>query len=152
MSATSFRGDLAFLSNFYPAPITGKDGLVYPTVEHAFQACKTTDPAWKERIRTAVTPGSAKRLGRRAPIRADWAQIRLGLMRRIVAQKFRQHPLLADRLVRCPLSPIVEHNYWHDNFWGDCGCPKCPAPGENHLGRILTELRREFGSDGSPVW
>jgi len=27
---------------------------------------------------------------------------------------------------------ILEHNYWHDNFWGDCHCKSC-----NH---ILAEL------------
>lgn len=35
----SFTGKYAFLSNFYPSPIT-IDNIQYPTVEHAFQAQK----------------------------------------------------------------------------------------------------------------
>jgi len=33
----------------------------------------------------------------------------------------------------------VERNYWRDTFWGFCGCR-----GENHLGRILMDLRAEL--------
>lgn len=44
----SFTGKYAFLSNFYPSPIT-IDNIQYPTVEHAFQAQKTLDI--KERIK-----------------------------------------------------------------------------------------------------
>lgn len=34
-----FAGIYEFLSNFYPAPVT-LDGVVYPTVENAFQGSK----------------------------------------------------------------------------------------------------------------
>ena len=37
----SFVGPCRFLSNFYPSEIT-YEGITYPTVEHAFQASKTT--------------------------------------------------------------------------------------------------------------
>ena len=39
-----FDGKYAFLSNFYPSPITF-DGITFPTVENWFQAWKTEDPA-----------------------------------------------------------------------------------------------------------
>ena len=39
MKIDCFAGKYAFLSNFYPSPIAPfNDGIVYPTVEHAFQA------------------------------------------------------------------------------------------------------------------
>ena len=47
---TSFAGEYSFLSNFYPCAIT-LDGDDYPTVEHAFQAAKTDDPAQRRSIR-----------------------------------------------------------------------------------------------------
>ena len=37
-----FDGKFRFLSNFYPSPIF-YDGILYPTVEHAFQAAKTVN-------------------------------------------------------------------------------------------------------------
>lgn len=37
----SFHGEYAFLSNYYDSPIF-YDGILYPSVEHAFQAAKTT--------------------------------------------------------------------------------------------------------------
>lgn len=43
-----FAGIYEFLSNFYPAPVT-LDGVVYPTVENAFQAAKTGDILLKDR-------------------------------------------------------------------------------------------------------
>jgi predicted NAD-dependent protein-ADP-ribosyltransferase YbiA (DUF1768 family) len=36
---------------------------------------------------------------------------------------------------------LVEGNTWHDPFWGDCHCGRCPADGENMLGGVLMELR-----------
>ena len=37
-----FKGEYAFLSNFYPSTFI-LDGKIYPTVEHYFQAQKTTN-------------------------------------------------------------------------------------------------------------
>jgi len=39
---------------------------------------------------------------------------------------------------------LVEGNVWHDNFWGNCTCSKCPEPGENHLGKLLMKIRSEL--------
>lgn len=48
----TFNGDYRFLSNFYPAEVLF-EGITWPSVEHAFQAAKTDDPAEKARILTA---------------------------------------------------------------------------------------------------
>lgn len=38
---------------------------------------------------------------------------------------------------------LIEDNHWHDNFWGDCHCPKCEhIKGVNMLGQ-LTMAKRE---------
>ena len=60
-----FDGEFAFLSNFYPSDIKGFDkaNILYPTVEHAFQAMKTVDVNERIKIAAADTPGKAKRLG-----------------------------------------------------------------------------------------
>jgi predicted NAD-dependent protein-ADP-ribosyltransferase YbiA (DUF1768 family) len=35
--------------------------------------------------------------------------------------------------------PIVENNTWNDTYWGVCN-----NVGENHLGKLLTEIKEEL--------
>src|SRR5687768_11883406 len=44
------------LSNFYPSPFYDEAGVLWPTVEHYFQAAKTSDPGQRELIRACATP------------------------------------------------------------------------------------------------
>src|SRR5580704_7181984 len=55
------REMFGFLSHFHPSPIQ-LDGEVWPTVEHYYQAQKSSDPAYRQAIRDALHPGMAKRL------------------------------------------------------------------------------------------
>lgn len=144
-SAPGFRGDLDFLSNFYPSPLLGLDGKTYPTAEHAYQAMKTADPAWRENIRLAPTPALAKRLGRKAPLRPEWSQPHYAsaVMYRVLVQKFSQHPDLARRLYAVQ-GPIVERNTWHDTTWGVCVCERHQSQGANQLGRHLEAIRKNL--------
>src|SRR5574341_75890 len=82
-----FTGQHAFLSNFYPSWIE-LDGEQYPTVEHAFQAAKTLDKAERKLIREAAAPAQARRLGRKVHLRSDWEQVKFGVKRSLVQQKF----------------------------------------------------------------
>jgi predicted NAD-dependent protein-ADP-ribosyltransferase YbiA (DUF1768 family) len=59
---TGFKGEYAFLSNFYAHQIT-IDAIAYPTAEHAFQAAKTHDRDVKQAIAAKDTPAKAKRAG-----------------------------------------------------------------------------------------
>lgn len=140
MAITQFDGPHAFLSNFYPSPVR-LDGLEYPTVEHAFQAAKTHDPEARRRIRTAPTPGQAKRLGRQVQLRADWEQVKVGIMRSLLVQKFAEPELKA--LLRATGSePLIEGNTWNDRIWG-CTWDGKTWIGQNHLGKLLMSLRAE---------
>jgi len=137
---TSFTGDYRFLSNFWRVPIT-YDGNTYPTVEHAYQAAKIDPRCARYKtvccdIRNAPTPGEAKRMGRRVQMRTDWHNMKLVIMRELVAQKFTKFPLLITKLVTTAPATIVEGNSWNDRYWG-----VCDGYGENHLGRILMEIR-----------
>jgi N-glycosidase YbiA len=131
---TAFRGDRAFLSNFHPAPVE-LDGVMYPTVEHAYMAAKTLNPAERAQVLMCPTPGQAKRLGRTLTLRNDWTHIRIDVMRDLIAKKF-QHPALAAQLRATGDEPLVEVNNWGDRFWG-----VCDGTGENWLGRLLMEVR-----------
>lgn len=135
MSITCFDGEFAFLSNFSPSPVF-LDGVAFPTVEHAFQAAKTLDPAERDLVLAAVTPGRAKRVGRRVTLRPDWEEVRLLVMGDLLQQKFAFGTALARSLLATGDTLLIEGNAWHDTFWG-----VCDGVGKNHLGRLLMAIR-----------
>lgn len=135
---TEFQGEYRFLSNFWPAR-TFYDGLEYPTAEHAYQAAKTNNVAAAIRIQQARTPSQAKHLGRTVPIRPDWMTVRIRVMQQIVRAKFIGNPDLLDCLLATGTQELREGNRWGDTFWGICN-----GHGQNHLGKILMELRKEM--------
>jgi len=131
-----FFGDYIFLSNFYLHPVHYA-GETYPSVEHAFQAAKTLNLAWRERIRRAPMPKDAKRLGHRVPLRPDWEQHKVAAMSTLVQAKFAD-PLLVAKLQSTGDALLVEGNTWGDRFWG---VDRRTGLGLNHLGRILMAVR-----------
>ena len=142
MKNKMFSDDLAFLSNFYilPKPIL-MYGKPYPTVEHAYQAAKAISKTDREIIRKAKTAGYAKKLGRKVKCRPDFEQRKIDIMLELVKRKF-QIPELKDKLISTKDLYLVETNYWHDNFWGDCYCDECSVIlGQNHLGNLLMQIR-----------
>lgn len=126
-----------FLSNFYPCTIY-VDKKPFPSVEHAYQAYKTLDESTRETIRKARSPHEAKKLGRCVQLRADWAEVRVQLMRSFLTQKF-ENPFLQHLLIETGEAQLVHKNSWNDKFWG-----VCRGSGENWLGRLIMELRREL--------
>lgn len=134
----SFWGEHGFLSNFSPHAVV-YEGDIYPTAEHAFQAAKTLDPAQRAQIRSAGSPGAAKGLGRRVALRPFWNEVRVEIMRQILASKFAPGSAVAGLLLETGNEELIEGNTWGDTFWGVCG-----GEGENHLGRLLMELREEL--------
>jgi ribA/ribD-fused uncharacterized protein len=138
---SSFHGEFAFLSNFYPSPINN-DGITFPTVEHAFQAAKTNDPLTKRKIAAKDTPGKAKRAGGKRGIipdfDPDWENHKIGVMRTLLRQKF-QDPQLREMLLQTGCRPLIEGNAWNDTFWGECR-----GKGANNLGKLLEQLRNEL--------
>jgi ribA/ribD-fused uncharacterized protein len=136
----NFDGEFAFLSNFYPSPVA-YEGAQYPTIEHAFQAAKTLDQTERERVRLAATPGNAKRIGRRVHLREDWEEIKVDVMRSLLAAKFSDERL-KQNLLATRDATLVEGNTWHDNYWGDCRCDRCgKRNGANMLGNLLMQVR-----------
>jgi len=118
------------------------DGVTYPTVEHAFQAAKTFDPAERELIRDANTPQTAKRLGRGVALRADWEPVKYGLMRELLRQKF-AIPELRQALLATGEAELIEGNNWNDRTWGQV-LVQGQWVGKNWLGELLMEVRQEI--------
>lgn len=133
----SFQGEHRFLSNFWPIDPATLHG--YPTVEHFYQAMKSNDPATREMVKKASTPGQAKRAGRKVKIHPRFEALKLQIMEYAVDRKFRFNPDLRDRLIATGDSEIIEGNHWGDTFWGVCN-----GTGQNHLGRILMKVRHRL--------
>lgn len=132
-----FDKEYAFLSNFYPSPIT--DGnLIFPTVEHYFQAAKTTNMEEYEAIAAAGTPGQAKRLGRKVTLRPDWEEVKDQVMLEALRKKF-SIPTLREQLLATENKYLIEGNTWGDKYWG-----VCEGEGLNHLGTLLMRVREEL--------
>lgn len=138
---SSFKGDYQFLSNFWSVQVM-LDGIWYASVEHAYQAAKTSNPeARKLFTEPDCSFGDAKRMGQNLSIRPDWDDVKLFIMENLVRQKFAD-PIMGFHLIQTAQAELIEGNWWHDQFWGNCVCPKHIAiPGENHLGKILMKVR-----------
>lgn len=138
-----FENEFEFLSNFSKSEII-LDGIIYPTVEHFFQAMKTKDPIQRAEIAAAPTPGKAKRLGRHVQLRSDWEEVKEQIMEDGLRLKFAD-PELKAKLLATGDKYLEEGNTWHDNYWGVCYCIDCQdIMGKNHLGKLLMKLRSEF--------
>lgn len=143
----SFSGRWGFLSNFHHAHGLADRLWGYSTVEHFFQAMKTTDPKLRAEIKAAPTPGKAKRLGRKLDLRSDWEDIKDEVMLVGLRVKFAPDRATAVMLLDTGDRLLVEGNHWHDQYWGNCNCgerPKCFGPGKNMLGKLLMQVREEL--------
>jgi ribA/ribD-fused uncharacterized protein len=132
-----FTGPYGFLSNFARIDIRLPDGT-YPSVEHAFQASKTDDPAERAHVRAAATPAIAKQRGKKVRLRPDWETVKVSIMEALVRQKFAD-PALRAQLLATGEEELVEINTWNDKFWG-----VCKGKGQNNLGKILMKVRAEI--------
>jgi ribA/ribD-fused uncharacterized protein len=134
-----FDGAHRFLSNFWPITVS-LQGQTYPSVEHAYQASKTTNPELRAAIRHSGHPGEAKKLGKRVKLRHDWTEeFRLQTMLDLIRQKFAPTNVELWNLLDAthPLR-LTEDNAWGDRFWG-----VCDGTGKNYLGKILMLVRDE---------
>jgi ribA/ribD-fused uncharacterized protein len=138
----SFTKHYAFLSNFYPSPIE-LDGLVYPTVEHAYAAAKTLNPRQREMIRLVLKPGVAKQFGKHVDLRPNWDASRLSIMYSLLQKKF-SIPELRSQLLATEDEELIEGNFWGDDFWGVPYGPLYSGIGQNHLGKLLMKIRSEI--------
>ena len=132
---TSFSGEHRFLSNFWLHPVT-IDAWTFPSSEHAYQAAKSaSETDWLFFINPQMTPGQAKRMGAKLALREGWDKNRVEIMHEILKAKF-SDAHMAQILIGTGDAELIEGNHWGDTFWG-----VCKGVGQNHLGRLLMEVR-----------
>lgn len=114
---------------------------------HAYNAGKTLDDQNREWIAAAPTPREAARRGRMMVLPADWDErVRFEVMAAVLYAKFTFSPRRTEELLSTGDAVLINTVTDHDQTWGDCRCgrPECVEPGENHLGRLLMELRSQL--------
>lgn len=171
MAIWGFRGENAFLSNFFnlipwDGPIQW-NGMKFPTAEHLYQSRKSRNLEEQKKFSEAPFPGVAKRMGSKYGYKGfkiqcpamDWDQLRLGVMEEVLALKFRPGSSLAKMLLGTGQQLLYEVNWWGDSFWGmvatmeeSLDLLEGENPGQlerrgmNHLGRLLMEQRHRLGA------
>ncbi len=124
-----------FLSNFWPCRVT-YEGLSFTSVEAAYHAAKCADPAERAQF-TKLSALAAKARSGEIALRADWESVKRDVMAALLRQKF-SDPALRRLLLQTGNCDIVEGNTWNDQFWGVCN-----GVGQNNLGKLLMQVRRE---------
>ena len=136
-------GDLSNMSNGHPLTV---NGVTVKSSEALYQLCKyPSQPDWQREILDAPhamqCKMKARKAGRPKEVRADWHQVNVGLMRWVLRVKLACHPQRMAALLRWSgQAPFVELSR-KDAFWGAIEVKEGLLRGENHLGRLLTELR-----------
>jgi ribA/ribD-fused uncharacterized protein len=131
-----FGGEFGWLSNFTDCQVEF-DGDVYPSVEHAYCAAKTFEPSLREHLKT-LPANRAKRAARKFTLIPDWNIIKFEVMHDLLLQKFSQEPFMS-LLLATGDAYIEETNWWNDTVWGVCN-----GKGENRLGKMIMEIRKEL--------
>lgn len=136
----SFSGDYRWLSNFVAVEVIF-EGVTYSSVEHAYQAAKSLNKIWRETCADWTIPsGKIKQLSKDVLIRKDWHDVRKGIMKDLLYQKFKQEPYMTLLLDTGNLE-IEEGNNWGDTFWG---ISLKTGEGQNLLGKMIMEIRLSF--------
>lgn len=138
------HGENSYLGNWHPAALFLK-GKIWPTSEHYYQAQKMAGTEYEELCRRLPTPRETFEMTRRpdVPIREDWEQVKVDVMREAVFAKFTQNPELLEKLLATGDAQIIEDSPV-DSFWG----VGADGRGQNMLGIILMEVREKLRSAG----
>ena len=141
-----FDGEYFFLSNYFPCQVYWREegdthpALTYQISEAAFQAAKAKKFRMR-RVFSHLPADESKYLGKHVELRSDWEEVKDEIMLQIVRAKFTQNKGLRQKLLDTGDEELVEGTTWHDTYWGiDLETGK----GENHLGKILMQVRAEF--------
>lgn len=131
----------------YTAHAITLDGVTYPTVEHAYQCERYTDPKIIEEIKNATSPvkaweTSSKYKHLQIPEFKN-EEYKLQVMKKLMRLKALQHEDVRSALIDSKDLKIVKHIVTYppgDGFWDDGEDGK----GLNHMGRMWMEIREEL--------
>lgn len=132
-----FQGEYRWLSNFWPVNIE-LDGIIYPSVEHAFMSSKSNDEEWKRYCSNVKhSPASVKYKSRYIKVLPTWNSSKIEIMKHCLIQKYNQE-WFRTKLLETENKYLQEGNMWSDKYWGVC---LKTNKGSNHLGILIMEIR-----------
>ncbi len=128
----------------YTAHAIEIDGVVYPSVEHAYQCQRYTDEAIREEIRSARSPVLAWQLSSKykhlQKLEFKDPDHKLSVMEMLMRMKVAQHADVCTALLDTGDARIVKHITTYppgDGFWDDGEDGK----GLDHMGRLWMKIR-----------
>lgn len=143
-----------FYLSYFTAPWWGDAdgrGLIWPSVEHYYQAAKLTCVEDVGKVLASDSPGRSKKLGRSLPNRPDWQACSIRAMRDALALKFTfdgaDGEQLANILLETGDELLVEGNTWGDRFFGMVKDDNGIYRGQNWLGSLLMLRRAELRAE-----
>ena len=140
-----FQDQYRWLSNFAPVPIQ-LEGIVYASVEHAYQSAKSEKVNWKAFCSDPETlAGDVKRESRKIQVSENFNNIKLAIMKQCLVQKFNQEPY-KTKLLGTGTLYIQEGNRWNDTYWGVC---LKTNKGQNNLGKLIMLIRENIKVDAN---
>ena len=140
------EGPHGFLSNYFRWRLVVACQR-WETVEHYYQAAKFSHlPELAERIRLLPGPDAAKSFARErtALWRADWWDVREGVMWEVLNAKFKHSAFLTAELLATNDARLVEASPY-DDFWG----MGSDGLGRNRLGEMLMLVRAQVRESAS---
>lgn len=136
-------GGLSNMSSGYSLNV---NGILIPTAEHLYQACRFPDyPEIQEAIILESSPMNAKSISRKYNhlTREDWENVRIKIMRWCLQIKLSQNwDKFSSLLIQTGDKNIVEYTQ-KDKLWG-ATLDGDFYIGVNALGRLLMEVREVF--------
>jgi ribA/ribD-fused uncharacterized protein len=132
-----------WLSNFWQVSINAF-GLIFPSVEHAYQASKTDIKELQQMIAKFSYAESAKKFGKNIQLIPNWNMRKIEFMKEYLTQKFNQEHF-KKKLLNTGTLYLEETNNWKDTFWGVCN-----GIGQNILGKLIMDIRTELQKQSAP--
>jgi ribA/ribD-fused uncharacterized protein len=129
----------------YTAHAIEVDGVIYPTVEHAYQCLRYQDQKIVEEIKSACSPVKAWEISTKYKHLQipDFRARKREAMKMLMRAKLEQHEEVRTALINSGDLLIVKHIDTYppgDGYWDDGEDGK----GENQMGKIWMELREEL--------
>lgn len=131
----------------YTAHSIEVDGILFPTLEHAYQCQRYTDKGIVDEIRNARSPVKAWETSSRYKHlqipEFTMPEYKLEVMERLIRLKVAQHEEIRKALLNSNNLEIVKHITTYppgDGFWDDGE----DGTGLNHIGRIWMKVRDDL--------
>ncbi len=131
----------------YTAHAIEIEGVIYPTLEHAYQCQRYTDKAITNEIRSATSPVKAWEISSKYKHlqipEFKHEDYKLKIMKMLMELKTEQHDEIQKILIDSGDLKIVKHIVTYppgDGFWDD----GIDGTGLNHIGNMWMEIRKKL--------